>query len=118
MFVSQAGQPFALIVPGVMHDTEPARKLLMRGPAGSLSFTTKANEPVEVEATPTDEFTQDGVRLFDFGLHLPNHTMTANKQEIDGAIPWNDVHYVWGRAWDGGYAALRAIVKGTLEGQP
>ena len=90
----------------------------MRGPAGSLTFTTKANEPVEVEATPTDEFTQDGVRLFDFGLHLPNHTMTANKQEIDGAIPWNDVLYVWGSAGDGGYAALRAIVKGTLEGQP
>ena len=115
MFVSQAGQPFALIVPGVMHDAEPARKLLLRGPAGSLSFTTKANEPVEVEATPTDEFTQDGVRLFDFGLHLPNHTMTANKQEIDGAIPWNEVLYVWGRA---DYAALRAIVEATLEGQP
>ena len=65
VFRTAAGQPFALLIPGVMRDDQGARTIRLRAAVGAIIFSNKVGEPLRVEAAETGEFTEAGEQLLD-----------------------------------------------------
>ena len=65
VFRTAAGQPFALLVPGVMRDDQGARTIRLRAAVGAINFSNKVGQPLRVEAAETGEFTEAGEQLLD-----------------------------------------------------
>eukprot|EP01051_Picozoa_sp_SAG22_P018244 SAG22_NODE_3018_length_2021_cov_1.543704_1_plen_425_part_10 len=119
LFRSAAGQPFALVVPGVMRDDQGPRQVRLQAPVGAISFSNKLGDPLAVGRVARHgegeggEWTAAGEQLCDWIFTLPNHT--ANRAG-DTEVPWDEVGFVWGRAGStaaAGELELRRMLAGA-----
>ena len=68
LFLSATGQPFAMLLPGVMRDNQCPRTVRLRAAAGAVSFSNKRGEQLVVEAAGTDRWTEAGEQLLEWAL--------------------------------------------------